>query len=86
MCCDIGDLSTEEYLYVLKCFKASSETHSLWALPIILVRPFIFLAFTETLRDAENTSVQTLDSSAQRRSGVDQLLLGGAILRLFAAR
>ena len=53
----MGDLSTEEYLYVLKCFRASSETHSLWALPIILVRLFILVAFTET---RENTSARTL--------------------------
>jgi hypothetical protein len=37
----MGDLSTEEYLYVLKCLRASSETHSRWALPIIRVREFI---------------------------------------------
>jgi len=37
----MGDLSTEEYLYVLKCLRASSDTHSLCALPIIRVREFI---------------------------------------------
>jgi hypothetical protein len=37
----MGDLSTEEYLYVLKCLRASSETHSRCALPIIRVREFI---------------------------------------------
>jgi len=57
MCWEMGDLSTEEYLYVLKCLRASSETHSLWALPIILVRLFIFVAFTETRK---NTSARTL--------------------------
>jgi len=58
MCCEIGDLSTEEYLYVLKCFKASSETHSLWALPIILVRLFIFAAFTETQKTRKTPALE----------------------------
>lgn len=66
MCCEIGDLSTEEYLYVLKCFNASSETHSLWALPIILVRLFIFAASHRDLKTRKTTSVRNFDSFAKR--------------------